>query len=185
MCNLTLLQEGYCAVCGSFWALSSGELCPKHDLALSLKPEAGDDLACEGETSWVVADTFDVETEAEAKRIRLESEGIPTRLDNERMGGRSMLLVATGGISIKVPEDKLADARVILSQQWSIPPGDDPAELDDGWAGLESEAPFERRRRIMKLVIWLMLAPTIAGFILLILMLGGWLIRGLLRLLGG
>ena len=184
ICGLTLLQEGYCAVCGNFWALSPGELCPKHDLTLTLQSEVGDDLAGKGETNWVVADTFEVETEAEAKRIRLESEGIPTHLDNERMGSRSMLLVATGGIDIMVPEEKLADARVILSQQWTIPPENDPAELDDGWAGLESDAPFERRRRIMKAVIWLMVLPPIAGFVLGMLLLVSMCVRGLMSFLG-
>ena len=86
--------------------------------------------------------------------------------------------------SVDFPEEKLADARVILSQQWTIPPENDPAELDDGWAGLESDAPFERRRRIMKAVIWLMVLPPIAGFVLGMLLLVAMCVRGLMSFLG-
>ena len=184
ICGLTLLQEGYCSVCGNFWALSPGELCPKHDLALTPVPEPGDDLAGEGTTNWVVVATYTVDTEAEAKRLRLESEGIPTRLDNERMGSRSMLLVATCGIDIMVPEDKLAEARVILSQQWKVTSDKDDDDPEDEWEGLAPEHDSDWRRRIMKSAIWLLLSPTIAGCVVLILLLGVWLIQGLLRLFG-
>jgi Putative prokaryotic signal transducing protein len=186
VCGLTLLQKGYCGVCGSFWALSPGELCPKHDLVLTPQPQPDDDRAGEGKTNWVVVATYTVDTEAEAKRLRLESEGIPTRLDNERMGSGSMLQVATGGIDIMVPEDKLAEARVILSQQWKLTSDQDHDESEDEWEGLEPEHGSDWRRRIMKSVIWLLLFPTIAAFVVFILLLGVvWLIQGLLRLLGG
>jgi hypothetical protein len=63
---------------------------------------------------------------AEAPRIRLEAEGIPTFVEGERMGARSMYHVATGGVKLKVPDNLASDARIILSQTWSAT----AAELD-------------------------------------------------------
>ena len=66
-------------------------------------------------------------------RIRLEAEGIPTFVEGERMGAPAMYRVATGGVKLQVPAEFAADARVILSQDWSWPgelDGDD-GPLDD------------------------------------------------------
>ncbi len=163
-CGEGLLPQGYCPVCETRWTLSPGESCPKHDVPLELQPETIEEQATEGRSTWVVAATFADDTEAEAKRLRLEAEGIPTRLENERMGSRSMLLVATGGITIKVPEASLADARVILSQAWTIPPSHDQVDADDEWEGLEPEQAPDRRRRVMKSIVWFMVAPSLIAF---------------------
>ncbi len=181
-----LLPAGYCPVCEKPWPLSPGEVCPKHDVVLEPQPEPGADREAESQSNWAVAATFGNDTVAEAKRLRLEAEGISTCLENVRMGSGSMLQVATGGISLKVPEDRLADAPVILAQRWTIPSSHDQIdEDDDDWAGLDAEAGFERRRRIMKLIVWFMLTPSLIGFAVGILGLVVMLLRGFMRLFPG
>jgi len=177
-----LLPQGYCLVCEEHWTLSPGETCPKHDVPLELQSETSKERATEERNTWVVAATFADDTEAEAKRLRLEAEGIPTHLENERMGSRSMLLVATGGITIKVPEDSLADARVILSQAWTIPTGPEQVDADDEWEGLEPEQAPDRRRRVMKSIVWFMVAPSLIAFAVGMVALVVMLIRGLMGL---
>jgi hypothetical protein len=78
-----------------------------------------------------------------------------------------MLQVATGGMQLKVPEVYFADARVILSQIWSDPTAADQDESNDDWEGLGPE-PYERRRQVMKNVAILLLAPSIIGFVLVV-----------------
>ena len=68
---------------------------------------------------WVTVGTFGDDLQAEAPRIRLEAEGIPTFVQGARMGSPSMYPVATGGVRLQVPDTLLADARVVLSQDWS------------------------------------------------------------------
>ena len=164
-CGQELRPAGYCPICENSWPLSPGEVCPKHDVLLEHQPEPGEDREAESQSNWAVAATFGNDTEAEAKRLRLEAEGISTRLENARMGSGAMLQVATGGISLKVPGDRLADARVILAQRWTIPASHDQLDEDsDDWAGLDVEPGFERRRRIMKMIVWFMLTPSLIGF---------------------
>jgi len=74
----------------------------------------------------VTVSQFSDSLAAEAPRIRLEAEGIPTFVEGERMGARSMYHVATGGVKLRVPDNLAADARIILSQTWSAT----AAELD-------------------------------------------------------
>ena len=118
-------------------------------------------------------------------RLRLEAEGISTFMENARMGSGSMFQVATGGTTLKVPVDQLADARVILDQDWTIPASDDQIDNDDDWAGLDAEAGFERRRRIMKAVIWFMVAPSLLAFAVGIIAVVVLLLRGLIGLVPG
>ena len=143
ICGYELLPQGYCPVCENTWPLSPGEACPKHDVPLEPQPESGEDREAERPSNWAVAATFGNDTEAEAMRLRLEAEGISTFMENVRMGSGSMFQVATGGTALKVPVDRLADARVILDQDWTIPAGDDQIDNDDDWAGLDAEAGFE------------------------------------------
>jgi len=98
--------------------------------------------------------TFDDAMKAEAPRIRLESEGIPTFLEGERMGSMSMYQVATGGVKLQVPQPLLADARILLRQSWSSVVEDD--ELDDAWDELAPD-PGAFRRSVMTWVILLLL----------------------------
>jgi len=164
-CEGPLVVQGYCPICEHPWMLAAGELCPKHEVPLEEQPIADEDVEGEQVSRWVTLDTYADDTVAEAHRLRLESEGIPTLLVNERMGSRSMLAVATGGISLKVPDENVADARVILAQNWTIPEESAQADTDDEWEGLAPDDPPERRRRVMKAVVWFMVAPSIIAFV--------------------
>jgi hypothetical protein len=109
----------------------------------------------------VTVATFADDVQAEAPRIRLEAEGIPTFLEGARMGSRSMYQVATGGVRLQVPEPLTADARVLLAQSW-MPPAED---LDDAWDELTPE-PGSIRRRVMKGVILFLLAAPFLMFLI-------------------
>ena len=136
-CQEPLLIQGYCSICARPWKLAVGQMCPKHDLPLEEQPpESARGKVGEGISNWVTVETYGDDTTAEAHRLRLEMEGIPTLLDNERMGSRSNFTVATGGVELKVPEDSVADARVILDQNWTIPAEATQTEADDEWEGL-------------------------------------------------
>jgi hypothetical protein len=152
-------------------------------MILATGPENDDAETGNVDSNWVTLATYGDDTRAEAHRLRLESEGIPTLLDNGRMGSRSMLQVATGGMQLKVPEVYFADARVILSQIWSDPTAPGQDEFDDDWEGLGPE-PYERRRQVMKNVAILLLAPSIIGLALgLVIAVAGFFFL-LIRLLG-
>ena len=84
------------------------------------------------------------------------------------MGGQSMYLVATGGVKLQVPQALADDARILLSQSWSLPTA--PDDLDDAWEELAPES-GRRRRRVMKgALIVLLFGPLLLGLI-------GWLIE--------
>lgn len=82
---------------------------------------------------WVTVVTCGHPFAAEARRLRLEAEGIPTFLDDSRMGTDALYQVATGGIKLQVPIGLVDEARVLLAQSWAIPPMD---ELDEAWEDL-------------------------------------------------
>lgn len=138
-CGEGLIAQGYCPVCESFWPLAAGTLCPKHDIELEAEPPPRIRAdAAEAPFRWVTVGRFSDASAAQAPRIRLESEGIPTFLEGERMGSRSMYSVATGGALLKVPEHLAADARILLSQTWSAT----AAALDiDEWDDEETDDP--------------------------------------------
>ncbi|GAC1450809.1 MAG: hypothetical protein NVSMB9_35520 [Isosphaeraceae bacterium] len=159
-CGELLLIQGYCPVCREFWKLPAGKLCPKHDLALEeARPVMEFDPAWGSIATWTTVGTFADTHEADASRIRLEAEGIPTFLEGERMGGRSMYQVATGGIKLKVPATLAPDARVLLAQSWTLPPSDE--DLDDAWDDLAPE-PGARRRVVMRgVLLFLLFGPAL------------------------
>jgi hypothetical protein len=127
LCGDGLVPQGYCPVCEDYWQLLVGRPCPKHDLPLDAVGPRRPQLDTEGKPlRWVTVGQFSDSQAAEPPRIRLEAEGIPTFVDGERMGSRSMYHVATGGVKLKVPETLAVDARIILSQTWSAT----AAELD-------------------------------------------------------
>ncbi len=131
-CGETLVNQGYCQVCAQYWLLAQGIPCPKHELPLESPPQVlGPDS--EHSSTWVTVKTYSHPFEAEASRLRLEAEGIPTFLDGSRMGTNTLYHVATGGIKLQVPTLLVDDARVLLAQSWSMPPVDD---LDDAWEDL-------------------------------------------------
>jgi len=119
-CGDRLVAQGYCPVCEDFWTLAPGSLCPKHEIALeSSEPEAPEGDPADSSTSWVEVARYSDTLACQPPRIRLEAEGIPTMIDGERMGGKLMYHVATGGVRLRVPEKFAAEARIILSQTWS------------------------------------------------------------------
>jgi hypothetical protein len=138
-CGERVVDQGYCPVCVRFWRLEAPAPCPKHDLPLEPAPPRPEfPAAGKGHLKWVTVGTFADTLQAEAPRIRLEAEGIPTFLEGARMGGGAMYHVAIGGVKLQVPQALASDARILLSQSWSpaVVPGDD---LDDAWDDLAPE----------------------------------------------
>ncbi len=130
-CGDTLHTKGYCHVCERHLLQDRGSVCPKHDVELESSP-AVDVMLAEGVEfiNWVTISVLPNSVVAGIMRGRLEAEGIPTHLDGERMGGSGMYLVATRGVRLQVPADRVGDARIILSQNWSLPV-DEKADFED------------------------------------------------------
>ena len=171
-CGDPLKVQGYCPICERHVRQVVGDVCPKHDVELVDGPSVPDfDVST---ARLVTVAVFNLGSDVNPARLRLEAEGIPTFVQDERIGTQTLLTVATGGVKLQVPEESAADARVLLSQTWSAPTeGDD---LDDPWEGLAPD-PAERRRSIMKGAIVLHLfGPIILALILgMIALLAGWL----------
>jgi hypothetical protein len=130
-CGERLIAQGYCAVCEDYWRLPAAALCPKHDIVLDdAPPPASDTIAANDPVSWVTVRIFPDSLSAAIPRSRLEAEGIRTFVEGERMGSPAMYRVATGGVKLQVPASQAAEARIILSQSWSLPSKED-AEFDD------------------------------------------------------
>jgi len=128
--------------------------CPKHELALEASPPQANLPHPRASTDpWVTVGRFADGLRAEAPRIRLEAEGIPTFVEGERMGSAAMYPVATGGVKLRVPASLVADARILLAQSWSPPPDDD---LDDAWDDLEPD-PGAAWRDVGQVIVFLVL----------------------------
>jgi len=130
-CGATTYPQGYCPVCEDYIRLPVGALCPKHDVELEAGiPPSINSIALGEAVSWVTIVVLPDSLAAAAPRIRLEAEGIPTFLEGERMGSPGMYRQATGGVKLQVPSDQAAEARIILSQSWSLP-SDEKADFED------------------------------------------------------
>jgi hypothetical protein len=130
-CGATTYPQGYCPVCEDYLRLPVGALCAKHDLVLEAgEPDSMNPTAPPRPISWVTVGVLPDSLAAAAPRIRLEAEGIPTFLEGERMGSPGMYRQATGGVKLQVPSDLAAEARIILSQSWSLP-SDEKADFED------------------------------------------------------
>ena len=176
VCGDHLLPQGYCPVCEDYWRLPVGTACPKHDLALDdMAPPSPRLDSGASPISWVTVGRFSDSLAAEAPRIRLEADDIPTCIDGQRMGSRSMYHVATGGVRLKVPEHLAGDARIILSQTWSAT----AAELDieeghedgdeESLAELPDEVTAEGRSLRFELLLFLAIGlPSLIGLYLLL-----------------
>jgi hypothetical protein len=163
-CGESLVDQGYCGICESYWTLPEGEDCPKHEVPLEAGPPKTATLGMPGAGAKLVTiGKFARPGQAEALRIRLEAEGIPTFLQGERMGSFSMYQVATGGVALQVPEPFADDARIVVSQTWTPPIEEE--DLDDAWEELAPE-PGARRRAIMKgLILVMLLGPPLLWLI--------------------
>ncbi|MFO0950778.1 MAG: hypothetical protein U0835_06405 [Isosphaeraceae bacterium] len=170
-CGETLQDQTYCTVCENWWCLPAGADCPKHEIPLEEGHFIAADLARGTPVDWVTLETFADEVAAQAMRLRLEAEGIPTFVEGSRMGGRSMYLVATGGMKVQVPRHLLADARVLMSQVWTSP-ADDEIDGEGDWDDSSSE-PQTRTRRVVESAV--LIACEVGAVLLLIaLALGVW-----------
>jgi ribosomal protein S27AE len=166
-CGEALVPKGYCAVCEDFWPLPARSPCPKHEVPLDANaPHPPAEIGTSPAARWVTVTTVADAMQAEAPRIRLEAEGIPTFLEGERMGSRSMYPVATGGVKLQVPEPFVPDARILLAQSWSTPHADD--DLDDAWDELGPE-PGAAHRTLLRGLIVLSLLGNLIGLAYLVL----------------
>jgi len=106
-------------------------LCPKHEVVLEASPSRSSEPIPSGHTfSWVTVTVFPNALAAAVPRTRLEAEGIPTFVEGERMGSLVTFNVATRGVKLQVPANRAAEARIILSQDWSLP-SDEKADFED------------------------------------------------------
>jgi hypothetical protein len=167
-CGESLRDQGYCPICESYWKLDPGLDCPKHDVALVDEAPRIEIFGAPGErTTLVTVATYTHPNLANAPRIRLEAEGIPTFLDGERIAGSTLYQVATGGVRLQVPSPLASAARILISQTWTVP-REDGEDLDDAWEDLAPE-PGLRRRAVMKLAILLFLfGPILVALVTLL-----------------
>lgn len=139
-CGDRLVAKGYCPVCEAFLPIPAGDPCPKHQIPLESQapPRLSGRIADQG-SSWVEVGRFADTLACQPPRIRLEAEGIPTMIDGERMGDRSMYQVATGGVRLRVPESLAGEARIILSQTWSATAA--ALDIEDDWPEFDDDEP--------------------------------------------
>ncbi len=155
-CGETLVEQSYCPVCERLWCEPAGVLCPKHDVPLEPASSLNPGGNSGGEpVDWATIARFDSVAAAQVPRLRLESEGIPTFLDGERMGTVSVYNIATGGVKLQVPSELMSEARILMSQTWEPPKGSGD-DLDDAYDELAPE-PGARRRALMRIIIVLIL----------------------------
>jgi hypothetical protein len=141
-CGSSLQLRGYCPICERRLNLAVGAVCPKHDVVLEPdEPGPPVHTTSNSSISWVTVTSFPHTLAAEAARIRLEAEGIPTFVEGERMGSPAMYQVATNGVKLQVPKLLADQARIILSQKWSLPSEivDTDDELDDVTKDLDTD----------------------------------------------
>ncbi|HZW32570.1 MAG TPA: hypothetical protein VFF52_17785 [Isosphaeraceae bacterium] len=137
-------------------------MCPKHDVELVAEdPRAMPGPALGPRTSWVTVARFPHSLAAAAARIRLEAEEIPTFLEGERMGSPAMYRVATGGVKLQVPAEFAADARILLSQDWSLPKDDFDDDLDEAWDDPHPERTPSRGWIIEVVIVLALASPAI------------------------
>ena len=157
-CGDRLELQGYCPVCEACWRLAVATLCPKHDLPLEPGPPVEGPAADRAPRSdWTTVAVFARPADAEAPRLRLEAEGIPTFLDGERAG--SLQHPALSAVRLLVPGDLLPDARVLLAQSWS--PVVTPDDLDEAGAEIEPD-PAARRKDVIRLVVLAWVVASLA-----------------------
>jgi hypothetical protein len=130
-CGDALIPQGYCPVCEGHLLLPIGALCPKHDIVLEATPPGSVEAITPDEhIAWVTVTLLPNTLAAAVPRTRLEAEGIPTFVEGERMGSLGVYNVATRGVKLQVPAKWAAEARIILSQNWSLPV-DETADFED------------------------------------------------------
>jgi hypothetical protein len=132
-CGEAVIPQGYCPVCEDYWRLTVGAQCPKHEVPLEAPPAAlSESIESRQPVTWVSVGVFPNAVEASVPRGRLEAEGIRTFLERERAGSLGVWAYGAprGGVELQVPADRVAEARVILSQDWSLP-SDEKTDFED------------------------------------------------------
>lgn len=164
-CGEVLQGQGFCGICEDFWPLPVGAFCPKHEVGLETQRHSWPLSLEAGERPvWVTVGVFADPPKAEAPRIRLEAEGIPTFLEGERMGSHSMYAVATGGVKLQVPQALEADARILLAQSWT-PSMIEEEDLEGAWDDLAPD-PGALMRSIMRgVIVFLLICPFLMTLI--------------------
>lgn len=140
-------RRGYCPICEDRLDARCGSLCPKHEIVLEDDPperptDSGADLG-----DWVTVIRFPYPSLAIAPRLLLESEGIPTFLDGERVAAEVAYTLATGGVKLQVPRSMLDQARALLG-------------LPEAVARLESSGEWHRPLVLAFLAVVLFLAAA-------------------------
>src|SRR5260370_36970759 len=125
--------------------LGTGESWPTHEGGLLEDAHGCEPSGEPGERAMLVTvATFSHPNQANAPRIRLEAEGIPTFLDGERVAGNTLYQVATGGVRLQVPSSLASAARILISQTWAPPPEAED-DTEDAWEDLAPEPGLRRR----------------------------------------
>lgn len=167
-CGETRQSQGFCTVCEGYWRLPEGTDCPKHDLPLQAVRPLDESLLPLGErVEWITIGRFGHPMQAEAPRLRLEAEGIPTFVDGSRMGDHSIYQVATGGVQLQVPRPLVHEARVLLAQSWAPIPLDDD-DLVDAWEELGPESGARLRSLVRGVIILIFALSVLRGFLLML-----------------
>jgi hypothetical protein len=163
-CGERVVSQGYCGVCGDYWRLPVGAGCPKHEIVLAEGPGPAEPPFAPGEVPvWETVARYNLPSAALAPRIRLESEGIPTDLDGERMANHALHHPAVGGVRLRVPKPLADDARIILAQNWSPIAIEGDPDGDDWDEGPE---PGRLRRNVMRTAIVLFLTlPVVEALV--------------------
>jgi hypothetical protein len=169
-CGDRLIPQGFCPVCEHHLRQPVGTPCPKHEIPLEAGAPARPRFDDSGKPlKWATVARYSDSMAAEAPRIRLEAEGIPTFVAGERMGARSMYHVATGGVELKVPDSLATDARIILSQTWSATAAeldldetvDDDVDVESDRPAYESRPPSWRDRVTNEILIASIVVPLL------------------------
>lgn len=113
--------RGYCPVCERHLDAPEGDLCPKHETPLEDGPAERPSLSVDATDSWVTIRQFRFNSLAIAPRCKLESEGIPTFLDGERVASEVAYTLATGGVRLQVPGSFVDRAREVLGITEPLP----------------------------------------------------------------
>lgn len=167
-CGDRLVPMGYCPVCEAFLLDRVEVPCPKHEVPLATGPPSPMPVVGNGERiDWVTVASYHQPFEAEAARLRLDAEGISAILDGLRMATNTAYHVATGGVRLQVPKAQEQEARVLLSQSWSVPGDDEDEDVEVDWdevAPVRAE-PGDWRGALLFWGVVLSLVVVIAGLI--------------------
>jgi len=129
-CGDRLELQGYCPVCEGRWKLKVGDHCPKHELELiEARPERGPAFGPKDAIQWTTVWRFPNLFEAEAARLRLDAEGIPTLVDGERMASNFTASAPFGSIPLQVPRALASRAVALIREPWAEP--DEPSLESD------------------------------------------------------